>query len=196
MVNNTTICPYCGTEIEIEEDIVAFRCPNCDAAIVLDIKDGTADSQSYSQTVNRTVIEPSQKDGRTNKSTQKIFIIGLIAVLCIAVGALMVALSNHPTLPSRQPIQISMPYSLSEFKKMDYMKAKEKFESAGFSNVKCVQEDKTFNVINGALNNVTKRIETGDIKEIEIDQTITKFKKGDTFLSDSEIVITYYNVIK
>ena len=138
------------------------------------------------------------QDNNRNK-THKGLLLVLIITLVISMGALFVALkSNHsipPIIPSA-PVEVSMPYSLSDFEKMDYKTAKSKFESAGFKNIKCISETKKFNIVSGALNNIGKKIDTGDIKEIVIDQTIKKFKKGDTFLSDSEIVITYYNVVK
>ena len=188
MISHFTTCPYCGAEIEIESDIIAFKCPNCDAAVVLDLNNEISETQIFETPSSRT----AQDNNKSSKPSPKRFFT-IILVAFIIFGTMLVGLGTRNL--NNQPIDVPMPYNISDFMAMDYNKAKEKFESAGFNNVKCVREDKKFNAITGALNGMTKHIKTGDIKDIVIDQTIKKFKKGDLFLSDSEIIITYYNII-
>ena len=78
--------------------------------------------------------------------------------------------------------KIEVPMSSKELKKLDYKEVSQKFESAGFINVKCVAEK---DLVTGWIN------KDGSVESISVDGK-TSFEGYNMFRPDTEVIIKYH----
>ncbi len=192
MNNQRVRCPNCDVVIEVEPGITSFLCPQCESNISIEVpSDNDRIKYPSSGEINRKRnVSADKPKGNLGKT------IGIIlaAVLLVGIGYYLGRFSQgidqsilNVTNTEVSPFEISMPYDLSDFKGMKYQDVVRILKSAGFNNITVIAEEVKNNIIHHRNND--------NIKEIEIDGLKKNFKKGNKYLDNCKIVITYYRLI-
>ena len=175
--------------------MLQLRCPNCDA--VLDLKDdmGTQCFCNYCGTkilldeqqesiVNAKVriqeleykkykIDKKYEDKNKERKSENMVLLIFPILLVISMSMLYINSYVFRTIP--------VPYSASDFCKMDCDAAIEILESAGFQNITATEQ---------AANGLFKSKETKRVNSISIDGK-PRFRAGNEFRPKAPIVIIY-----
>ncbi len=164
------VCKHCGVKLEVDDSVSQFNCPNCGKPIHL------------SHT-------PSSKE-----------LAALIAILLIIVASsisvwILIGNKTSQSFENTQNriIKIEMPVSAKEAKGMNYEILVDSLRTAGFTDIKLIEDpDIRIPIIGRAEDGKVKKI---SIQELNSGKALTSFDKGQKFLNNSEITITY-SVVK
>lgn len=186
-------CPNCNAVLNIDDDIgTSCYCMHCGTKILLeDQQDNILNAKVHLQELKHESemqaqkldhekfriskeFEDKDKERKTNALKEWLPIFALLLIFLVAMGALIV-------IDATRPPYIAVPYSSSDFCKMDYYDAVIILQEAGFQNV---------TVVGSKPSGLFKSKEPGLISSISIDGT-TKFSSGKTFSELANIIITY-----